>query len=176
MKIYTPFTWRHVSEPNLGPEEVKAVEARISAVLDGWVGTRYQPGQQLKGIAADCLGFVGGVLDELFYRPQTLRENLPQDTAFHARESAMDAMWKLLMMYSPVTKVERAGPRWLIEPGDVIVTGPEHGGPGHALIVGGRPSELWHANNRRVQKGGLGLMERHQSIFGVFRLKRSRWL
>jgi len=175
MKIYTPFIWEHVQDPVLGPEGVTAVEARLSEVLDSWLGTRYQPGQQCKGVATDCVGFVCGVLDEMMRRPQVARESLPQDTAFHARESALAAMREIAGLYAPVTELVRVSARWSVEPGDVVVTGPAHGGPGHALIVGGRVGELWHANSRRVQKGGLGLMEHYQAIFGVFRPGKAAW-
>jgi len=175
MKVYTPFTWQHLQESNLRPEEVLRIESRLDAILLSWKDTKYQAGQQCKGVATDCVGFVCGVLDELTHREPTPRESLPQDAAFHARETAEAGMRLIARMYSPM-EFRHESQMWVVEPGDIVVTGSEGGGPGHAMIVGARPNELWHANNRRVMRGGMVLMDKFQKVFRVCRMgNRASW-
>lgn len=175
MKVYTPFQWRHIQDERLSPEDVERIESRIDGILMGWKDTKYQPGQQCKGVAADCVGFVCGVLDELMGREQTPREILPQDAAFHARASAEAGMRAIARLYSPM-EFRHASEMWTLEPGDIVVTGCEGGGPGHAMFVGAKPNELWHATNRRVMRGGMGLIDGYQKVFRVCRVgSRVQW-
>lgn len=160
--------------PTVSPSEANAIEDRIERLLASWDGTKYMSGQQCKGVHADCIGFVFGHIDELYYRPSPTRDVLPPDTSMHSRSSAIAAMHTLLRLYQPVSAVTDG----TMEPGDVIVTGHTHGGPGHIWTVGGRRNTIWHCTNLwGVIQSGMGFAHEFQTIFGVYRFDdREKWL
>lgn len=151
--------------PHPDPE----AQARLAAVLAPWDGTRYMAGQQRRGAGVDCVRFVSAVLDELLGQ-QTPISTLPPDTAIHAPAKAEAAFQRLCVLF-PVEPLEGA----FVEPGDVLVTGPIHGGPGHAVVVGPAPHMLWHASHRRVHQvsiRGIALLEHR--FFHAYRLRGDR--
>ncbi len=130
------------------PEQNKSVEDRLQAILESWEGTPHMAGQQSKGKGVDCVRFVAAVLDEMA-GTETDIKSLPQDTGFHQREKAMAGMRLFIKNFNGY-KVEDD----TLQPGDVIVTGPLNGGPGHAIIVGTK-GFLWHSATNKVVKSGL---------------------
>ncbi len=166
--------WRALHLTTVAPSEANAIEARMEKILAGWEGTTYMSGQQLKGEKADCIGFVFGVVDELYGRPSPTRDVLPPDTSMHSREKAIGTMRTLRRLYAPNTPVADGS----LEPGDIIVTGHVQGGPGHVMIVGPRRNTLWHCNEGiGARQTGIGFISGHQIIYGVYRFDdREKWL
>ncbi len=149
------------------------IEERLDRILNSWIGTRYALGQCVKGIAADCIHFVFyGILDELYNEHRIRLQNVPPDAAFHSKKTAIDAMQFLLDSYPPSHKVTD----FTIEPGDIIVTGAKHGGPGHAMIVGGTENHIWHMGARRVCRTGAAFADGLFTFKSVHRLEdKFRW-
>jgi len=136
----------------------RSIENRLSYILGEWRGSVHRDGQQCKGVAVDCVRFVSAVVDEL-YGIQTEIEKLPPDAAFHSKETTLGAFRNFMSKY-PHTKV--GGKE--IQPGDILITGPRGGGPGHAIVVGVR--NLWHCDSYSVVPTGTYL-----SNGGVYFLK-----
>jgi len=151
------------------------ITARIQKVLESWRYTRYMAGQQTKGEkgVVDCVRFVFGVIDELYGRQFLPSPRLPQDTAWHSRRGAMKALHTMRRIYGASERVRRDR----LQPGDVVITGPPGGGPGHAMIVGGRKNTLWHCvQNSGVCQTGIGFFNEQQRIFAVYRFSdREGW-
>lgn len=158
----TALAWR--------PLEDLAAQARLAQVLASWDGTPYFAGQRCKGVGVDCIRFVVAVLDELA-GTRTVVRVLPGDVAHHAPALAFEALSRQLglMPCSPVLD-------GVLEPGDVVATGPLDGGPGHALIVGPERLQAWHAaDGQGVCRTGLGVLGwMGHRIVSVHRLDR-RW-
>lgn len=145
--------------------------ATLMRILESWDGTKYAPGQQCRGVAVDCVGFVGGVLDELTGR-HTPIETLPPDTAFHAPDTALAGALRLRELYQPNDDVTAGG---VIQPGDVLVTGPRLGGPMHAMIVGPQRNTVWHSSGKCVHRVGTGVIAAIGRVFMVYRLCDRTW-
>jgi hypothetical protein len=92
----------------------------------------------------------------------------------HSREQAIATMRTLRKLYMP-NRLVRDGS---IEPGDVIVTGPSNGGPGHVMLGGPERNTLWHCNEGiGVRMTGIGFVDGAQRIFGVYRFTdREKWI
>lgn len=143
--------------------------ARLGQVLESWEGTPYMSGQRCRGVGVDCVRFVVAVLDELTGRHTDIR-TIPPDTCLHAPAKAREAAERLSLAFE-ADRVTDA-----LEAGDVIVTGPVGGGPGHVMIVGHRKSEVWHASYPMVHKVGLrGVYLCGHQVFDVFRLRDRKW-
>lgn len=96
-------------------------------------------GQSCKGVWADCVGFVGGVIDEL-YRIKTVQAR----PRVHKKKPHFDGnahleLIKYLRTHWPSEVCEPTA----VEPGDVLVCRLGQG-PGHILLVGTRPNTAWH--------------------------------
>lgn len=139
--------------------------SRLEAVLQSWAGTPYMHGQQCKGAGVDCVRFVFAVLDELL-GVTTPVVTLPPDVCVHAPEKAEEHVERLRACYDCAEV-----PLDAIEPGDVVVSGPVKGGPGHVFIMGeGRV--LWHATHPRVHKTPVrGVILYGHSLRRAFRVK-----
>jgi cell wall-associated NlpC family hydrolase len=147
------------------PLESTGAMDRLEQVLRSWEGTPYVGGQCRKGVGVYCTAFVAAVLDELYRRPATPLPNLPIDIAFHRREGAMAGLRHFLRAYPNWSKVEDD----TLEPGDVLVTGPIGGGPGHAMIAGGRRHTIWHASGSKVTWSGMAISGQYR-LHAVYRL------
>lgn len=156
--------WRKTT--GLEPVLADHFEERLATILEKWRGTPYMAGQQCLGAGVDCVRFVAAVLDELYHRAPVPIATLPPDAALHSREGAIAGMKRIRELYMPNDAIEDGS----IEPGDVLVTGPRNGGPGHAMIVGPRPSELWHAAGDAVHMSGLGFAG-ETKVFRVYRMR-----
>lgn len=145
------------------------VEARIGRILKSWEGTRHVAGCQLKKGGVDCVRFVSGVLDEL-YGIKTELARLPQDAAYHAKDTCFAALRAFMELYK-YTEVENG----ILQPGDIVVAGPIGGGPGHALVAG--LDCLWHCTSMGVARTGLDLSQSSgQFLKKILRgSNRERW-
>jgi cell wall-associated NlpC family hydrolase len=151
-------------------------QERLQQVLDSWRGTKYANGQGLKGVRADCVGFVGGVLDELHGYDV---ENLPP-----LERHAPDLAWHDPVEAARISvRISRRWPHcvlhpnlWFPQPGDVplLAVNAERIG-GHVAIMGARPNEVWHcADGSGVCFTGIGAVR--QSILRVWRpLEKESW-
>jgi cell wall-associated NlpC family hydrolase len=129
-------------------DKCRAIERRLVSIFEEWEGTPHRNGQQVKGLAVDCVRFVSAVADEL-YGKTTEIVRLPQDASFHSKETCYNA-FKSFMKNYPHDRVEGN-----LQPGDIIITGPRGGGPGHAIFTGVK--YLWHCDTRAVVRTGTFL-------------------
>jgi len=150
------------------------IEKRLGQILASWEGTRYVPGQRCRQVGVDCVRFVSAVLDELYHRPvATECPELPQDISMHNRRGALGGLRSFLRSYP---EHERVFDGW-VEPGDIIVSGPPQGGPGHAIIVGPMENTVWQASSPCVHYTGLYVASEFQTVFAVYRLlDRHLWV
>jgi hypothetical protein len=156
--------WR----PLQGFDGTDLVMAVLDRVLRSWEDTPYGEQQQLKGVAVNCVLFVSGVSDEMRGTITPIR-TLPPDHCLHDRDGTTAAMHQLAIACNAKLSHSKE-----IEPGDVLVVGPIGGGPGHAMIVGVRPGEIWHATKSGVTRTGLGI--EGYELFGVFRVQdKAKW-
>lgn len=149
-------------------------QEQLGRVLAAWEGTPYMAGQQQpgrQGGGVDCVRFVCGVLDALTGR-RTPIKTIPPDTCFHDPAKALRASLAIRALYQPNDLVTDG---WL-EPGDVVVTGPLRGGPGHAMIVGHERNVVWHSAAHGVHRTGLaGVFVMGHRVFQVYRLRERAW-
>lgn len=165
--------WCSLRLYDCAPSAANRIEDRLERILSRWEGTPYASGQQTCGVAADCIGFAFPVIDELYGRPSPPPGRLPPDVAMHDRQSAFEAVRRLRRMYEPCARVDGR----FLEPGDIIVTGPAGGGPGHVMVVGPRKNTIWHCSTGRgVCWTGIGYLRSHMQLHAVYRFTdRWRW-
>lgn len=148
--------------------------ARIERELLRWDGTPYRLGQCLPGVGTYCTAFVVSVLDALYrlQRPTPLPEGIPDDAAMHDPPRARQGLRWFLRQYPAHRQVEDGS----AEPGDVLVTGPHGGGPGHGILVGPHPNTLWQCSGNGVHFTGMSIPDTYQ-LFAVYRMTdRQKWL
>lgn len=150
--------WRDLSHP----EALVALER----VVLSWKATPYREGSKAtKGMGADCVRFIGAVLDELRGKPTTPILTLRNDAAQHSFYQAVKVVEGLLAAFAPVDTV-RDG---TLEPGDIVALS-YGGGPTHAAIVGWRRNTLWEASPPDVHMIGVSNLERPDTkVFHVYR-------
>lgn len=155
----------------LSSEANRLLEDRMQETLNEWEDTPHMDGQQSKGKGVDCVRFVAAILDELG-GTKTPIKHLPRDAAFHKRELAISGM-KLFIKQFNGRKLSIDEP---LQPGDVLVTGPVSGGPGHAIILGPN-GFLWHSAHEKVVKTGFDALENTAYKYkATMRVKdRERW-
>ncbi len=86
---------------------------RLDLTAQGWVGTPFRNGSRMRGVGANCVGAVAGVLIEAgFAVPE-----YPQVATRWARDHTESAMAAWLDKQECFAAVEDAG---LISPGDVV--------------------------------------------------------
>lgn len=148
------------------------IERRLLRILTEWEDTRYDLKFSDKGAGIYCTAFVVRVLDELYGRPRTPLPSIPDDIGFHSKHGAY-AGFKWFMRQYPTRRRLRDNK---VQPGDIVIVGPNGGGPGHAMIVGPRENTLWHATGTRgVHYTGMGLPASYQ-FFAAYRFEdRERW-
>lgn len=165
-----PLIWTPYSDER--PEEITA---RLEAILTSWWGTPYRENQQCKGYGADCVRFVCGVLDELDGGTRRKVKTLPSDVSLHSPETARRSMRTIMKLFMPHSRVLDM----TAQPGDVLVTGPKHGGPGHAMIVGTQKNTLWEATSPSVRRVGWAIGSNlHNKLYRVLRMtdRSDRWV
>jgi len=144
MMIFTKLQIEGLSE-----SENAEVEDRIRNILYSWEGTQHMDGQQAKGKGVDCVRFVAAVLDELSGTKTDIL-HLPRDTSFHKRDTAIAGMKLFIKQFNGYS----LDPDEPLQPGDILVTGPRNGGPGHAIITG-PDNFLWHSAYKKVVRTGV---------------------
>ena len=140
------------------------IERRLARILGEWEDTPYRAGIIQKGVGVYCTAFVARVLDELYGREPTSLAKVPHDVGQHNRRRAMAALRWFTRQFPTSFEVEDGE----VEPGDLLMTGPSGGGPGHAMIVGPRRNTVWQACGRSVHYTGLFLPEG----FDLFQVRR----
>lgn len=166
--VILPLSWTPLRIGD--PLEDELALRTLDSELRSWDETPYGIGQQSKGQGVDCVRFVAAVLDFLG-GTETPLPSLPQDAAMHDRAGAIAGMLTIKRAFDPLDEVLDG----LVQPGDLLVVGPRRGGPGHGMIVGCRPGEVWEAGTRRVQKVGWSLPDTSE-LFAVYRKKdRKPW-
>ncbi len=146
---------------------------RYERILAEWEGTPYRDGQCLKRVGIFCTAFVCVVLDELYRvkRPVPIPE-IPTDAAMHCPETARAGLRWFLRQYPNHAEVTDR----IVQPGDVLVTGPSGGGPGHGILVGPRENTLWQCSGGSVHFTGMALPDPYE-LFAVYRMTdRINWL
>lgn len=126
-----------------------------------------------KQVGVDCIRFVCSVADELYGYERGPLITLPPDQAMHDRYGAIAAMRQIRRRYFPVDDVRRDE---FLEPGDILVTGPLNGGPGHAMIVGTAPGHIWETTMDGVQRSGMPFFGRDSELFRIYRVRdKAKW-
>lgn len=178
MKVYLPnLIWEPMKDPESRFDATKAT-ANLAKVLALWKPCRYESGSSVRGVACDCIGGLFGLIDDLDGRHRACCSPLPADTAMHDRESAISTMRHLVGRFKPNFQVEASEDGYFhVQPGDIIVTGYPHGGPGHVEMVGPQRNTLWHAlPGSGFHQTGFGFLEGAQLLWRVYRLgDRWRW-
>lgn len=156
-----------------------AVADRLREVILPWRGTRYAKGQSCRGVATNCVGFLCRVLEELQGEPAREIPVVADDAAFHDRKTATAAMRKIIAAYGPVARSfrphrEGAG-TIVVTPGDVLITGPANGGPGHAAIVGWERNTIWQASSGGGVHMAALTIPRHR-LFRVLWPDKMEWV
>lgn len=153
---------------------VESTRVKLQGILESWKGTPYMEGARSKGVGVDCVRFVVSVFDELAGTSTDIT-TLPRDAHLHAAALSRAAMHQILTLFTPTTPVyDRA-----LLPGDVLVTGPPGGGPGHAMIVGYETNTLWEASRDGVLKTSFAAAStNNRIIFRIIRIVNTtyRWL
>lgn len=151
---------------------------RLERILAFWEGTPYHLGQSVRGMGTFCTAFLCAVLDELYGRPAaTPLPEIPVDASMHDPATARSGLRWFLEHYPNHERVEPGPDGYtVVQPGDVLVTGPQGGGPGHAILVGPRENTLWQCSGLGVHYTGLHIYE-HYDLFAVYRMTdREKWL
>jgi cell wall-associated NlpC family hydrolase len=143
--------------------ENRTAEDFIEVRLKEWEGTPYMAGKHHKGRGVDCVHFVTAIYDDIL-GSEHLYETLPQDMSFHDKGGAEAGLRRMFRFY-PCSPVEGD----ILQPGDIVICGPIglHGGPGHGMIAG--KDSLWHVNNLRVCRTGLGIAQTGTAAFKQIR-------
>lgn len=173
--IPLPLKWQSFSIDGTGiyRGQENALLRRMERILSQWEGTPYHEGQSLKGVGTFCTAFICSVLDELYQnrRPTPLPE-IPTDAAMHDRATAMRGLRWFLSHYPQHEEITST----IVQPGDILVTGPVGGGPGHGILVGPRENTLWQCSGGSVHFTGMSLPDAYQ-LHAVYRMKdRTQWL
>lgn len=156
------------------PERAGHLVGRMIGVLCNWEGTLYGSGQRCCGVLADCVGAVFGCIDDLDGRPRAQSPTMPPDAALHDPDTSEAALRALRDLYQPVIALA-SGP---VQPFDILVVGPQGGGPSHVMLVGTAPGNLWHCTpGAGFHRGGWTLGSGYEVLHGAFRIgDRERWL
>ena len=127
------------------PLQPPEAEIALDRVLRSWLGTPYIIGQRLRGVGADCVQLVVGILDQLERRVvPSIVPRLPWNCAIHSVRAA----------FSTVRAIRTAFPSFVVrddvvEPGDILIPRPTTNNrsaprPGHVLIVSPRKNIALH--------------------------------
>ena len=141
------------------------LEERIGTVLASWANTPYMPSSSVKGRGCDCIGFVSGVVNELYRKefkmPFGNVANLSHDSdRFVSFFQACKDVW-------PVYEADE------FEIGDILLHRPASGNA-HVFFVGPNKT-LWHS----LHGMGVTFINHHQlhGRVSYFRLlNKESWL
>lgn len=93
------------------------------------------PACSVKGRGADCVGFISGVLEELYRRKFPITRKSPVGYS-HESDTFLAFALQALIVW-PIEKSET------VDVGDLILERPANG-HAHLYICGSRPFERWH--------------------------------
>ncbi len=125
------------------PEELTPLYKKLQELFDSWRFTPYLEGSCAIQEGVDCVRWICyGIVDQLFGYKRIINAKLPSDACFHSPKHCFAAMKILKESYDPLIRV----PYSELQPGDLLVSGPLHGGPGHLMMVGPRPNTIWHTS------------------------------
>lgn len=151
------------------PQGVPDYRARLARVILPWVGTPYRSGACLPRVGVDCVRFTCAVLDSMSHKEWTQFDTMPTDVSLHSREGAIEAILAIRRHFRPNETVMDDS----LEPGDVVLVGTG----GHAMLVGCRPGEFWHASSlaKCVVRSGQSYFQTYP-IHSVIRYgRREEW-
>lgn len=146
------------------------VMGRLEACLQRWSGTPYREMHQAARVGVDCVRFVCAVADQMSGKPPMAVDKVPSDRSLHDALGAMRAMRSLLRRYG-ARRVSSS----TVQPGDVVIVGPKDGGPGHAMILGTKPNQVWQSSKPAVHYTGFGPQPGAELFFGIFRVDKKEW-
>jgi len=151
------------------PDHLSHLSQKLQDILDNWKGTPYLQQSMKPKYGVDCVRFACGALDDVYGIKRSPTRMYPADQSLHDREGAVAAMKWIMRRYEPNHRVDFKNDP--VEPFDLVVSGPEHGGPGHALIVGVTKPQLWHiaGPNKFVYPTSMNFTGSGQKVFAVFR-------
>lgn len=152
------------------PPQLTDEGARWALIMDSWEGTKYVPGACVKGSGVDCGRWVISCACELRGRSMPALPEIPHDAAFHSPEVAHEARRTILKLMQPVVEIFHD----LLQPADIIVVGPQGGGPGHTYYVGPQRHQLWHASPPRVDVTGWAIPAEY-TLLHIYRLGELTW-
>lgn len=146
---------------------------RVHAIAKSWEKTPYMALKSAKQGGVDCIRFVCSVADELYGYSRGPMITLPPDQAMHDRAGALAAMRAICRRYEPL--IDATDDEFL-EPGDILVVGPNGGGPGHALIAGGKQGHVWECLARGVTLSGMPIIGSTTELFRIYRVTdKDKW-
>lgn len=171
---WTPLSIQDILSCAARPEANLDVVERMRDTLATWGGTKYGSGQRCRGVLADCIGAVFGLIDDLDGRPRAQAPSMPPDVALHDPERSAEALQALRALYAPVEVVKGRE----VQPFDILVVGPSLAGPSHAMLVGPQPNTIWHCSpSSGLNWTGWALGAGYETFRGAFRIgDRWRWL
>lgn len=148
---------------------------RLNNLFKRWEGTPYREGSKAPGAGVDCVRFNTGVLDSM---ERTIRERIwiPSDVCYHDLQKAWAASKELMQRYWPILVIKDGK----TQPGDMLVSGPIEGGPGHSALVGVLENTIWQiaGPGTKVSMTGFGnICPKGFKIYKVLRIKdrSTRW-
>lgn len=144
--------------------------ARLEREFLRWEGTPYKENCQRPGAGVDCVRFVCAIADAMTCRDPLDIPSIPSDKSLHDQAGAHAALRFLMRRYN-AKMIDHEG----IEPGDVLVTGPKDGGPGHAILVGNRPNQMWQSTRPHVHYTGVGPQTGAEVFYGTLRVPKEDW-
>jgi hypothetical protein len=177
--IQLPVTWTQLKVKNA--DSAAKISKRLESVLSSWENTPYNSRHATKGVGVYCTAFVAGVLDELFRRSVPTPLNvIPHDVSLHSGPAARKGLRWFLRHYPTAQRIWSAtasdSPTVDVEPGDILITGPVGGGPGHAMMIGPRKNTVWQAFGQSVHYTGLAVPEGNL-LYAVYRFTdKEAWL
>lgn len=125
-------------------------------------------------MGADCIGFISGVIDEL-YGLHTVEQRPASSFSRNDSEANVELM-KFCRDAWPNFKLEAIEGFYNVGPGDIVVV--RNGkGIGHIFIVGPQKNTLWHCvQGDGVCPTGIGSANNEQ-VYGAFKLlDKEKWL
>jgi cell wall-associated NlpC family hydrolase len=109
--------------PPFQPPSITEAEGREAIVKEAvsWLGTPFEHGQCLKGVACDCATFIAGVYSACGLIPETeQRHNLLSDWYLH---TSVNHYKRRLLRYAREIVTASATPTKDVGPGDIVLVG-----------------------------------------------------
>lgn len=150
------------------------LDAAVETACAAWDGVPFFSGGNSR-LGIDCSHFAGRVLDSLSgtTRSTGLRCLPPHLGMLDPDGSEVrSAMRRFLECYPELAQHSDTA----VQAGDLLVTGPKTGGPGHIYVVGGEPGRLWSSTV------GVGVcyssffLDVKEALYRVYRADKSCWL